>query len=220
MSYALRDGLSFCAVEDRLLFLDRPADRYFCLAHAAERAVARLYHGQDLDPSDRARLAGLARTGLLIDRDGADHIAPCPAPPLAACSLLDSAPSRSRAGELAVALLHLSLARLELQLFGFGRTIARAERRKHRLRVRAGHERVATVAAAFQGAAGLISEHDRCLPRSVALAHRLMRIGAAPDLVIAVKLGPFKAHAWVQCGDALINERVEIARLFTPILVL
>jgi hypothetical protein len=39
-------------------------------------------------------------------------------------------------------------------------------------------------------------------------------------LVIAVSLRPFLAHSWVQQGDVLLNERVDVARTFTPILVI
>jgi hypothetical protein len=219
MRYALREGLSFCRVEDRLLFLDLPADRYFCLSREAERAVARLCDEPAGDAPDRACLARLASTGLLVERDAPESPAPCPARPAATHSLVGMGPA-PRPGDIAAALLHLALARIELRVAGLARTLARAERRKRRVISSASAGHIARTAAAFEACDALVSPHDRCLPRSLAIAHRLISIGARPELVLAVKLGPFKAHAWVRCGDALVNERVEVARRFTPILVL
>jgi len=220
MTHALRAGLTFCAVEDRLLFLDVPADRYFCLAPAAEDAVRRLQGGAAPDTADRAALAGLVRAGLLVEAPDAPMLAPCPPAPSARYSLLDGPMPRPRGSDVAAALLQLVAARIELRLTGFAATLGRVARRKQRLRGRAGPHRIAAIAAAFHATGGWVSVHDRCLPRAIAVAHRLMRAGASPDLVLAVKLGPFKAHAWVQCGDALVNERPEVTRAFTPILVL
>jgi hypothetical protein len=66
----------------------------------------------------------------------------------------------------------------------------------------------------------LLASQDRCLVRSFALAHHLLRVGQHNEVVLAVQLQPFQAHCWVQIGDRLINERLEVAREFTPILVL
>ncbi len=219
MPYALREGLSFCEVEDRLLFLDLPADRYFCLSREADRAVAGLLRDEIGDTLDRARLARLADDGLLVECDTARPIASCPAPPVATHSLVGTT-AATGAADIAAALWHLVLATVELRIAGLTQTLARAERRKQRKTPTASAERIASTAAAFEACNALVSAHDRCLPRSLAIAHRLMSIGARPELVLAVKLGPFKAHAWVQCGDTLVNERVEVARPFTPILVL
>ncbi|WP_034161478.1 lasso peptide biosynthesis B2 protein [Sphingomonas sp. ERG5] len=219
MSYALRAGLSFCRVEERLLFLDLIVDRYFCLSTEAERAFFRLYRAEPLDAADQARLARLIAAGLIVD-SGRAMIAPCPAAPPVTYSLIDAPTAERRVAGCAAALLSLSLARIELRIAGMARALARISRRKHRLRRDACFERVARVAAAFEAANALVSAHDRCLPRSLAVAHRLIDVGAAPDLVLGVKLAPFRAHAWIQCGEALVNERLEVVRQFTPILVL
>jgi hypothetical protein len=44
--------------------------------------------------------------------------------------------------------------------------------------------------------------------------------GIRPDVVLGVQLGPFSAHCWVQHEDRLVNDRVDMVRTFTPILVL
>lgn len=219
MGYMLREGLSFCQVENRLLFLDLPADRYFCLTPATGHAVTQLWREQSVDASDQPSITRLVGAGLLVEGDGVTPIAPCPAPPVATGSLLGTGPAPGTT-EIAAALLHLTRCEIELRTIGLAPAVARAARRKCRIRLRAGAERIATTASAFEACNTLVSPHDRCLPRSLAIAHRLMGVGARPDIVLAVKLGPFKAHAWVQCGAMLVNERVEVTRLFTPILVL
>ncbi|RZM28193.1 MAG: lasso peptide biosynthesis B2 protein, partial [Sphingomonas sp.] len=65
----------------------------------------------------------------------------------------------------------------------------------------------------------LWSSRDRCLPRSLALAHALRASGSAARLVLGVALNPFTAHAWVQDGDRVVNDTLDHAALFTPILV-
>lgn len=219
MRYALREGLSFCRVEDRLLFLDLPADRYFCLSREAERAIARLCAERAGEAGDSAILERLARAGMLVESGEDRPLTPCPAPPAATHSLVGSGPAPG-ATDIGAALWHLALAGIELRFAGLARTLARVKRRKRRVAARPGAERIGRVAAAFEACNALVSAHDRCLPRSLAITHRLIGVGARPHLVLGVKLGPFQAHAWVQCGDTLINERVEVARPFTPILVL
>jgi hypothetical protein len=74
------------------------------------------------------------------------------------------------------------------------------------------------VAGAFDWSACLVRSHDRCLPRSIAVARRLAKLGIAADLVNGVSLYPFAAHSWVQCGTALVNDRPDGVRHFMPIL--
>lgn len=83
-----------------------------------------------------------------------------------------------------------------------------------------GERGVGALAVAFEHATLITSSHERCLPSSIALAHRLCRRGLKPDLVIGVKLGPFAAHCWVQLDDMLVSDRMETIRAFTPILAL
>jgi len=220
MRYTLRPGLSFCEVEGRLLFLDLIGDRYFCLAPAAEAAFVRLYRDAAAEDTDQARLIHLAAAGLLVASDHAAGVAPCVPPSMAVRSLIDDARPWSGAPARAAAMIRLTLARIELRIAGMARTALRVARRKERAAGNADRDRIAEIAAAFEASKALVTAHDLCLPRSLAIAHALLAVGARPDLVLGVRLAPFRAHAWVQWGDLLVNERIEVARLFTPILVL
>lgn len=218
MHFTLRKGLTFCRVEDRLLFLDLPADRYFCLSRPAERSFMRLCAGTAAAVRDAPCLDGLLKGGLLVRSDGAPPPAPC-APPKAPRQSLCGTRHAVHVRDVSSAMLHLVLAPLELRLFGLSTTLSRAASRKRSALRCASEDRLGEIAAAFEACATLISAHDRCLPQSLAILRVLTRAGARAELVLAVKLGPFKAHAWVQCEDTLINERIEVTRNFTPILV-
>lgn len=118
----------------------------------------------------------------------------------------------------------LVAASFDLRWRGLAASIARLRDRKVTIAqeedVEGMSDRAAQIAHAFRTCSRLVSVADRCLPQSLAVAHRLAGAGARAELVLGVKLRPFKAHAWVQWRDALVNERLEVARLFTPILVI
>ena len=78
---------------------------------------------------------------------------------------------------------------------------------------------MAAVATAFQRTSLWMTSHNQCLPRSLALATCLVKRGHRATLIFGVKLRPFDAHCWVQCGSVVINDRIERVRDFTPILV-
>lgn len=58
-----------------------------------------------------------------------------------------------------------------------------------------------------------------CLYDGLALVEFLATRNLFPDWVFAVQAQPFGAHCWVQVGDVLLNESLEYAGQFTPIMV-
>ena len=56
---------------------------------------------------------------------------------------------------------------------------------------------------------------DDCLPRSLALATSLRRLGLAATVCIGVRKFPFSAHAWVEVGNRTVNESLERVRSYT-----
>jgi hypothetical protein len=59
---------------------------------------------------------------------------------------------------------------------------------------------------------------NRCLLDSLVLVEFLRRFDIFPVWVIAVRTRPFGAHSWVLSGVLLLNERLETAEEFVPIL--
>ncbi|TDW61558.1 transglutaminase superfamily protein [Novosphingobium sp. PhB55] len=219
MTYALRDGLSFCTIEGRHLFLDLTADRYFCLPAGIEESFENLRRGGALSLGD---LEDLGACGIVEANKSAD-ITACTPPPAPVASLLHDRVPTPPVMDILAAAAQLVRSSAELKFMGLARTIARLRARKRRAGGSSappcGASTIARAAAAFQATGRYASIQDKCLPRSLAVAHRLLALGIAPELVLGVTLGPFTAHAWVQWGDVLVNERTEITRQFTPILV-
>lgn len=219
MGFALAPGVSFCRTGGRLVFLDIDRDRYLCLAPTAEQAFDRYANGGALNEAERARLDRLVDDGP-FRRSAAN--AP-PAPPAyrpAQGSILDAPGERVGIAAVAAAGLQLAGAAVQLRVQGLGPTLRAVARRKARTTQPDGRARVARVAAAFERLSTVTSAHDRCLVRSIAVARRLLALGVSPDLVIGVRLGPFKAHCWVEHDRCVVNDRLEVVRPFTPILVL
>jgi hypothetical protein len=211
MSHQLREGLSFCFVGDRAVFLDLPGDRYFCL-------------GSDLEDRFRAWAAGgavddaLVHHGLLMLGTTPLICTPAEAP---TASLLETEHDRPRASLVPAALLHFAVTSASLRLAGLAATVARFRRHKERARAGASDEGLAgAIAHAHEATALLTASHDKCLTRSIAAASHMASRGVAPTLVLGVRLRPFHAHCWVQLGGRIANDRIENVRTFTPILAI
>lgn len=220
MGFILRPGLSFCEAAGHFIFLDLAEECYFALAAQSQRAFRRLLGREHLDRDDHSALAELI---------GSEVIAPSPADCVPQACIPPPEPDRSLlaqdlacgTGALGQALWSLSLASLALKLYPLGQILTRLKIRVAAAAAEPGPRGPALLetAAAFKRAGLLLPSLDRCLPRSIALAQRLAVQSCPPSLVIAVRAQPFRAHCWVQCGRTLVNETLEEARNFTPILV-
>jgi hypothetical protein len=60
----------------------------------------------------------------------------------------------------------------------------------------------------------------RCLLHALTLTRFLSRYGLYPDWIIGVATQPWAAHAWVQCGNFLLDTNPEKVCRYTPILVI
>lgn len=81
-------------------------------------------------------------------------------------------------------------------------------------------ERLQSTVSAYRRARPIVmTSKDRCLLDSLALIRFLAAERLFPHWVIGVKTRPFGAHAWVQLGALVLNDRLERVRRFTPILV-
>lgn len=217
MGHALREGVSFCIVADRAIFLDVLQDRYFCLPADLENAFLKVISGRE-ELDDWVRLEA---TSLVRSWPGTAMIAPCSASTVRQMpDLLDTLP-RAPAITTANSVAHLCAATLRLHFCGFARLLRHFSKRKARTRQRPHDDVVLGRTLAGHVATRLfMTTQDRCLLRSIALAHQLLDVGQDCQIVLAVQLQPFRAHCWVQRDDRLVNERFEVAREFTPILVL
>ncbi|WP_374414932.1 lasso peptide biosynthesis B2 protein [Novosphingobium colocasiae] len=221
MGFTLRDGISFCHVGDRIIFLDVLADRYFCLSRDAEHSFLELAEG-GTPPPDDLHVQGLLARGLLKASAASAAPAACGPIRIPHTSILDlDLPLPGLAGTTS-ALCCLAATRVRLKMAGLGQTLSWLSTRKARLTNCSASPdgQIGRIMAGFVAAAHLASQIDLCLANSIAVASRMIAKGMRPDIVLGVQLGPFSAHCWVQYRDRLVNDRFDMVRTFTPILVL
>lgn len=213
MGHRLRDGIRFCISSERAVFLDLPGDRYFCLPSSVDQAFQRWLDGQ---PEAQTALDSLIELGVLVQADSLPIVqqqAHLPTP----VRDMSNETSTNIFGILWASFEQL-LARHRLRRSPFGALVAALEEagagssgevcRAH-----------AKIAAAFAGCRLFIHSHDNCLSQSLAFHRACRRLRIDGSFVIGVRLDPFSAHCWVQCGDLVLNDSVERVRHYTPIVV-
>jgi len=217
MTMSLREGLSFCRLGDRIVFLDLPADRYFCLAPATETIFADACAGS---PMNSAQCKALADAGLIDQTQNGRSLRECRGP-LTVSSAFES--RTIRRAPFTVARLFANFARTQwsLRSRGLAATLSALARRKPQAESDVSARAVVDrIAQAQRTCARTFGSHDRCLAYAIAVTRSLYVAGVDADIVIGVAMPPFRAHAWVQWRGVLVNERVEVAAHYTPILVL
>jgi hypothetical protein len=68
-------------------------------------------------------------------------------------------------------------------------------------------ETAARICAAVDVACIWYWKHVLCLQRSAATACLLRRYGVRAEMVIGAQQMPFKAHAWVEAGGQVVNDK-------------
>jgi len=206
------DGVHFCLLGERSIFLDIARDRYFGVSAETTRALIRAIDGTSIVGSDEAKLQPLLNEGLLcVTRN--------PGRPLAETSAVAATRDLTGAATAPLGLACLATllqlrAQHELRRGGLGAFIGRLMLIQPGKRCRAIEE----VAAAHRASDLIISPHQRCLMKAVGLFDLLVRSGHRPNFIMGVRDYPFTAHAWIQLGDMVIGDRQERVARYRPIL--
>lgn len=206
-------------VEDRSIFLDLARDRYFALPAKLEAAFRHAIESpcdSAVAPDDAERLI---RAGILEAVDGDQKPAP-PASPIAPASDRISTASASKASLTLVVQVVLTqlMALLVVRIFPL-RVIARQLERLNSGESRMDSDRTTDrLVAAYRVASMFIKAEGNCLPRTLAFVWLARRRRCDAHLVIGVRINPFSAHCWAQRGDVVLNDQLDRAILFRPIL--
>jgi Transglutaminase-like superfamily len=72
-----------------------------------------------------------------------------------------------------------------------------------------------TVCEAIDLAAALYFKNALCLQRSAATACLLKKCGFAAEMVIGVQQLPFLAHAWVELGGLVVNDKPYMPEIYS-----
>jgi hypothetical protein len=220
MGYALPSDRYFCVANHKCVFLDLVKDRYFCLPEDLEAdfqtlsgvessnvgsdAIERLI---DLGVIVRSKVHDLSSTRFdTLERTSSrfDIDLPQSNPWLVARAVYSQ---RRATRDLAIQTLQYVLS---------GIAAAKIRHKPNRPSSLIPNHYL----AAYRSATRLLSAQDQCLRTAVAFTRLLNRDGYFPDLVIGVRMSPFRAHAWVQDQGALLTDSLDTVLPFTPILVI
>lgn len=217
MANALRFGLSFGAVGDRLVFMDTTADRYFLLPEEKEaefrsvgehdeppREILSLFAPREAHGPENQAWPPVPSSSTPVARDALDW------------SGSDNAPIRTGRAVLS---RFTTEQRLRLQKLPI--LLRRLERKVVGLTGDAWNAPIASqIVRSFQEARIWRHARDRCLSESIALFEQLATRGCRAKLVFGVSLKPFAAHSWVQWGETVLNDHRDHARGYAPVFVL
>ncbi len=222
MGVTLRPGIHYCFANGRTALLDIRRDRYLALPDALDQAFQALAQGRDPSTIEAAAIDDLIEDGILV-RSRTD-VAWSPAATIVRPteSLVDT-PANAHAdpGMFARAYVRQRITnrsslrlpdivediRSDLEAVGPNRSSSPAP---HSLRA----------LTSYLATRWLISTRDQCLTQSATLFHFLAHYGWRPQFVVAVRMAPFAAHAWLQAGESVLNDRLDHVMPYTPILVL
>lgn len=219
-SFALSAGVSFCVTGERMVFLDQIADRYLALGADEEDAFVHLLSSSSRDSLREKRLTRLVDGGLLVQSQSPALPRPCDMPSpvgVIAASRLRRVPPFTQFRFA----LRVMWARRRLRQDGLYKTL-QAFRLSKALRTQSPNNTLTVLHEAADLLAHIsryITRLDQCLPIALGMGAHLLRGGVDCNIVLGVQLGPFQAHSWVQHGDRLIGDDLDVVRTFTPILV-
>jgi len=223
-----------CTVDEQIVLLDLKRNRYLGIGGKSQQRLMAAIASHASDSADRsaagaqaesaAFLRPLVQQGLLVR--GAACSQTSSTLPQAARSLeADEGFSvvRTGAADLGRFVLAAMAARICLRLRSL-HTIALAVSARRERRgadsAQAPQQQLDSAVDGFEKLRPLIfTARDQCLFDSLALIELLAACGHHPHWVLGVKTHPFRAHAWVQHGDMVLNDRHEHVRRFQPILV-
>jgi hypothetical protein len=218
MSLAFRSDIFCRIVEDRAIILDLSGGRYFSPPASASRVLAEREAGRS-DIPECEELQPLMGRGWLIERSAGaltNDFARWPVPQAALQPESDRAP---RLAEILFSLLGQATVSWRLRRSSLAPFADRLRVKGRNLHETPDPSALDAHLRAFAAADRIFSPHDRCLPRSIALAQVLIDAGHSASLVLGVRANPFAAHAWVQIRDAVVGDDLDRVRTYSPILV-
>ncbi|HEX7791263.1 MAG TPA: lasso peptide biosynthesis B2 protein [Afipia sp.] len=193
-----------------MLFFDLPSDRYFMLSGSRAKCFERFTAGQ----ASAQDIQELQTEGLISPAPGPPCSKDPPAPP-AKQSLVD--------GPLPRGAIRATIASVRAQIS------ARHDLRRHDLphviagfhsecpaEASADPDICAGLAAAFMRAARYLPATDQCLARGIAMKRLLFARGCRSTLVFGVTM-PFAAHCWVQVGETVLTDPLDVILHYQPI---
>lgn len=224
MVYRLRDQLSFCQIDNYLVFLDVQNDRYFRLSKTMENAFLSYLNG---DRSDREELQRLVHHRILTDSNASQRTdEPLLDDPLRSAMERSGMPGRIRIGTLLDAFWTVFKIDHQLNSSSLANVLERFRlyRRSKTVRILSDSNPMPgqdpyRLSSSFEQARLLVPLDKTCLLDSIALATFLAKNSVHANIVLGIRGDPFSAHCWVQTGHLVLNDTLGNAQSHTRILV-
>lgn len=224
MPYSLRNSLSFCQVDGRLIFLDVRNDHYFRLSDDLEHsfiAYAKGNRGADV-------AALVARSILVTSEDTQSWIAPVSVETPRRSALEQPSPASLHLNSLvevfvAICSMRRQLRTRPLELILESTMALRPEEPQGDPSSRSAsalEKPLLDASGEFRLARAYAPAENRCLLDSLSMIGFLAKRKLRASIVFGVTSEPFSAHCWVQAGDLVLNDTVGHANAYTPIRVI
>lgn len=216
MDHHLPPHISFAFAGGGAVLLDLETDRYLML-RGAEAAAMRALGSASAGTDDKEAISRLVARQLIGSGPG-PLVEPISAP-APAVSALELAGPHERASAIEIARYRLEAA-LRLRLTGLGPTIARWRNvlAVSQVTEPGTDQRYAgAVARGYASSRVHLPWRRLCVPDSLALARFLWLRGIPGEVYFGVRLDPFAAHAWVQLGDMILSDNVNIVADYRPV---
>ncbi|MBD8899049.1 lasso peptide biosynthesis B2 protein [Rhodanobacter sp. DHG33] len=219
-NYRLNDGLSFCRIDGRPIFLDTLNDRYFRLSDTLERMFLDYVDGADDAPGG---FTPLIESRILTDAPPHPSIAP-DAVTAASRSALESISTSATCGisdmaETAATVFWTQIQLKTRKLKAILEDVTEFRRRK--ASQEAGNETyLLNEALVFLKARKFVPIQTCCLLDSLSIATFLARRNLLANIVFGVTGDPFSAHCWAQSDSIVLNDTIGNTRAYNIIRVI
>lgn len=216
--YRLCAGISHRSFADCAIILDVKRDRYWRVGGEAAATLDQLCRRTG-DEADHAQLGHLYDMHLIEPDHGTPIESPPELPtPISSALEVGGAPANGVAREFAEVAWRCATARRMVRRKPLSMILDQLRNRR------------ANSAAAMQGEQLLLARKfkrgrqavpfaNQCLPDTLAFLAFMASRGHYPHLVFGVEAYPFAAHCWAQTDEIVLNDALDHARRFAPILV-
>lgn len=220
----LRRDLSYCRIDDHLIFLDIQDDRYFRLTRDLESSLIAYLSGSDTPDSS---IRTLVEQKILTDGSvNLDDATPARKTVPARSAMEEAARAEPASiNQLLDTLTIVCSTQLQLKFRSLKNVletlVSLREKRASQPSPRGpGQSRVLDLAATFRSARLYVPIDMCCLLDSIAMVKFLAKRELYADLVFGVTADPFSAHCWAQYRSTVLNDALGHALTFTPIRVI
>ncbi|KTE47471.1 MULTISPECIES: lasso peptide biosynthesis B2 protein [unclassified Sphingopyxis] len=210
MTPLLRPGLHYRCVNESFVFFDLLENRYFLLAGSSAEAFQRFLNGTSTQ-ADHDELQSCGLTG----ETGKGRVPRAVSIASPSRSLVDAPLRRSDILSAVASVAAQRRAQRDLRRRPIAQILGEFSGAHDSIPAATG-EACEAIAAAFHRARRYVSIADQCLPRGIAMKRMMARQKQGVSLVFGVTM-PFAAHCWVQAGDLVLTDPLDVVLHYEPI---